>query len=159
MRDSELESVIGVVLVAGFAAVGAIVLRLGFHRSWGEVTLAIGCFVAIMIAMFASAAFVRKRKWSRIGVAIMAICLWAEIALAAYFAWCWDLLPAFGRSDLWLFLGLTGAITLAVTLAPRRWLEHAQEPKCRRCGHYHEGRDCTCGCRVDQFKYPPFQAP
>jgi len=159
ISDSKLGSVIGIVWVAGFAAVGTIVLRLGLHKSWGEVAVAVCSFIGVLIAMIGSTSLIRKRGWSRLGRTLVATFGCAEIALIAYFGLRWGLLPTFGRGELWLFIGVAGVVVLAFLFAPQSWLEHAGEPKCRRCGHYHEGRDCTCGCRADQFKYPTFQGP
>jgi hypothetical protein len=157
--DSKVESIIGVVWPAGFAAVGTIVLRLGLHQSWREVMLAVCSFIGLLIAMIASSALIRKRGWSQLGRALVVTFCCAEIALIAYSGSRWGLLPTFGRGELWLFIGIAGVFVLAFLFAPQSWLEHAGEMKCRRCGHYHEGRDCTCGCQADQFKYPAFQGP
>jgi hypothetical protein len=147
--------------MAVFAATAAIMVHFGLRLSWADLVFPVGCFMALQIALFACIVGLRKYRNSRLGMVTAVVYGWIELALAGYYGSRWDLIKGLGKSDLWLFTGFMGAITLAVALMPSRWMEAWMSGaiKCGRCGHYHEGHDCTCRCRADQFKYPVFQPP
>lgn len=154
-----LVSVVGVM-----ALLGALTLHLGRALSWRVLSIPTILFITMQIAFFAAMSDVRRRKSLRIGVLVSGLYCLLFGLLLIYYGSRWGLLMGLGDSDLWPFSGCVAVITIVGMLfVPRRWGDKFEERfagvKCARCGHYHEGHDCRCGCRANQFRYPPFNAP
>ncbi len=158
-RDWVRDLLIWTLFVAVVAALGAVTLHFGCRLSWSELAVPVACFMFLQIAFYAGVVLVRKGRKTRLFVSLVALWLWANGLLFGHYAMRWELVRGLTKHDVWIFSAEVGVIALAGALVPRRWIERMGEIKCARCGHYHEGRDCTCGCQADQFKYPSFQPP
>lgn len=161
MGASVKDFLVWTLFMAGAAAIGTMVLRLGLHLSWSDLLIPVGCFMALQTAFYGGILRIRRYKNMQFAFVLVAVYIWAFGVLAGYYLGRWGLVEGIGRSDLWWFTGIMGAIALAGALMPRRWTEGYLSAgiKCARCGHYHEGHDCRCGCQADQFKYANFQPP
>ncbi len=158
-RHSARSLVVWTLLWVGVAAVGSTMMYFGRRLSWGELAAPVACFLGIQIALYGGIILAREYRSSRIAIAIAGLCLWADFVLAGHFALRWKLAPGFDRDDLRSFAAIMAVVLLVFTLMPSRWTEHIGEVRCARCRHYHEGRDCSCGCHAGQFKYRTFQPP
>ena len=131
-----------------------LILRLGLKLSWSELAIPLSLLVLLHVALVAGIIWARKRMSLRITAPIFGAYYIALFWMLAYYSSRWSLHTGFEESDArWLTL-LIAAIVIGLVLMPRRWTQHLNEIKCASCHHFHEGRDCTCGCRMDQFKYP-----
>lgn len=96
----------------------------------------------------------RKHRSLRIAAPVFGAYYAALFYMLAYYSSRWGLHTGFEESDAWWITLLIAVIVIGLVLLPRRWTQHLDEIKCASCHHFHEGRDCACGCRMDQFKYP-----
>jgi len=158
-RSAVSSLVVWTLFWAGVAGCGAALLHFGRHLSWGELAFPAGCFLLMQIALFGGIQLAMKYRSSRSGIVLPAACAWGEIVLGGYYGLRWRLIPGYSRGDLRSFAIWMAAFVAFIVVVPPRWYARMGEIKCARCGHYHEGRDCICGCRADQFRYGSFQPP
>jgi hypothetical protein len=149
---------IGAPLFAGIALSGALILHLGLRLNWSTLAIPFASFAAFQVAFFAAIFWAQKHKYMRMAALIVGIYLAGSGSMLIHYSSRWGLQTGLGEGDLWGFNASIAAVTIGLVLMPRRWRERlsAEGVECTRCHHYHEGHDCTCGCRVDQFKYPMF---
>lgn len=158
-RDSARALFVWILLWVVTVFVGATLLHDSRHLSWSELGVPAAGFLAIQFALYGGIFLARKRHNQRVGTGTFGLCIWADITWIGYYAWRWRLIPGYSENDLQKFSEIMLIFVVVFALRPQSWMRRMGEIKCVRCGHYHEGRDCTCGCRADEFKYPPFQAP
>lgn len=157
---------VGVVLATFLviAFLGILTLHLGLRLSWAALAAPFLSFATLQIGCFAAVFYVGKHKNVRAGLAVSGLyCLLLGVIVIHYGSRL-GLLGGEGDIDAWAFALCIAFITTAGTIfMPRHWRSKLEswlgEVKCARCRHYHEGRDCTCGCRAEQFRYPPFSGP
>jgi len=131
-----------------------LILRLGLRLSWGELAIPVSLFALLHAALVAGIIRTRKHKSLRIAAPIFGAYYAALFWMLAYYGSRWGLHTSFEESDARWVTFLIAAIVIGLVLMPRRWTQHFNEIKCASCHHFHEGRDCACGCRMDQFRYP-----
>jgi len=158
-RNATRMLIIWTLLWAGIAGCGAILLHFGRHLSWDQLMFPASCFVVLQIALFGGILLARKYRSPRFAIALAASWVWGEIVMGGYYGIRWQVIPGYSRHDLRSFAITMAALVVVIVVVPTRWFVRMGEVKCARCGHYHEGRDCSCGCRADQFQYPVFQPP
>jgi hypothetical protein len=158
-RDSMRSLLVWTSLWAVTAAVGATLLHYARRLSWSELALPAAGLLAMQIALYAGILLARKRRSLQVASALVGLCIWAEITWAGYYAWRWALIPGLTETNLRSFSEIMLIFMIVFALMPQRWMRRMGEIKCAKCGHYHEGRDCSCGCRAGQFQYPSFPAP
>ena len=151
------ESWLGSVLLLQFGVAGAVILRFGLRLSWTESVIAAACFVILQIAFVMSMPLIGRHTndRARAGSVIVALYLITEGILVIYFGSRWGLM----KSGACWFAAIFTIMIATVFLLPSRWTENLGLIKCARCRHYHEGQNCRCGCRAEQFKYPAMSAP
>lgn len=165
MKNELVQRVAILVSIVGVMALfGALTLHLGRALSWRVLAIPTILFATIQIACFAAIIDVRRRKSLRMGVLVFGLYWLLSGLIVIYYGSRWGVLTGLGNSDLWQFSACIAVITIAgILFVPRQWSDKIEDRfagiKCARCGHYHEGHDCSCGCRADQFRYPPFNAP
>lgn len=158
-RNAIRSLIIWTLLWAGIAGSGAALLHFGRRLSLDQLMFPVGCFLVIQTVLFAGILLARKHRSPRLAIGLVASCMWAEIVLGGYYALRWQVIPGYSRHDLRSFAITMAAFVVVIVVVPPRRFTRMGEIKCARCGHYHEGRDCSCGCRADQFRYPAFQPP
>ncbi len=158
-HNSARDLLVWILLWIVAAGTVATMLHYGRRLRWAELAVPVAGFLAIQIALYGGILLARRRRNLQLASGIIGLCIWAEITWAGYYALRWRLIPGYSQSDLRSFSEMMLIFVVILALMPHRWMQRMGEIKCGRCGHYHEGRDCTCGCRADQFKYPAFQGP
>lgn len=133
-----------------------LILRFGLRLTWSELAGPLILFAAVQAAFFTGIVLIRKYKSVRAAALIFGAYAIALFFLVAHYALRMGLHKGFENRDLWRFSAFILALALGVVLMPRQWRQSffSEGVKCVRCQHYHEGHDCSCGCRADQFKWP-----
>jgi hypothetical protein len=146
----------GVFSSAFVAFMGVLILRLGLRLSWSELAVPLMLFAALQTVFFGAMFWFRRTRSVRIGAVVLGAYFAASFSILVHYASLWRLSIGLGPDDLRQFIIFLFALVIAVVVMPRRWTDSlwAGSVKCVRCHHYHEGHDCGCGCRVDQFKWP-----
>ena len=158
MKEQKLADWIrmGVFSSAFVAFIGVLILRLGLRLSWSELAVPLILCAALQTVFFGAMLRLRRTRSVRIGAVIVGAYFAASFSILVHYASRWRLRIGFGPNDLRQFIIFLFVIVIAVVVMPRGWTDSlwAEGVKCVRCHHYHEGHDCSCGCRVDQFKWP-----
>jgi hypothetical protein len=131
-----------------------LILRLGLRLSWSELAIPLSLLALLHAALVAGTIWIRKHKSLRIAAPIFGAYYVVLFWMLAHYGSRWGLHTGFEESDVRWLAFLIVVIVLGLVLMPHRWIQHFNEIKCVSCHHFHEGRDCACGCRIDQFKYP-----
>jgi hypothetical protein len=131
-----------------------LLLRLGLKLSWREVAIPLSLLAVLHVALVAALRYGARHKSIRITALIFGAYYVALFWMAAHYASRWHLHVGFEPGDVRSITLLIAVMVVGLILMPRRWIQHLSEIKCVRCHHFHEGRDCACGCRIDQFTYP-----
>jgi bacteriorhodopsin len=158
-RESTLALLIWTLLWAFGCGAAAVMLHSARRIGWSELALPVGGFLALQIALFGGILLAQKRRSRQLTSGLLGLCIWAEVTWPGYYAVRWRLIAGYTERDLRSFSEIMLVLVVIFALMPQRWMQRMGGIKCARCGHYHEGRDCSCGCRADQFKYPAFQPP
>jgi hypothetical protein len=145
--------------VLGFAFAACpylLILHFGLRLSWRDAAVPLLLFTAVSAILFSGIVQVQKHKSLRIAACIFGAYTIVSFFLLAHYGSRWGFHTGFENGDLWRSAAFIVAIVIGVVLLPRQWSEglFAEGVKCARCYHYHEGHDCSCGCRLDQFKWP-----
>lgn len=137
---------------------GALILRLGLRLSWDAITIPLTILTMLPPAFFTAMFCAGKYRSLRIAALLVGAYFVVLFSTLVHYGSKWGLRTGFEGADLWRFDAFIVAICTGLAFMPRRWTErfYAEGVTCSRCHHNHEGRDCSCGCRVDQFKYPVF---
>lgn len=148
----------GLLSFAFFAIPGVLILRLGLRLSWSELAVPLVCFAVLQIIFSAAMFWLQRTRSIRKFTPIYGTYLALLFSARVHFASRWRVNIGFGPGDLRNLLILLLVLVIAVVLMPRRWTDSlwSEGVSCATCHHHHEGHDCACGCRVDQFKYPVF---
>ena len=131
-----------------------LILRYGLRLAWAELTIPVPLFVLLQVAFVAGVLWAGKRRRPRIAAPMGGAYFVALFWMLAHYGAQWGLHTGLEQRDFWMFSGFAAAVVVALVLMPQRWVKNWNGVKCVRCGHYHEGRDCSCGCMAIQFKYP-----
>jgi hypothetical protein len=147
---------IGAQLLVALGFFAALILHVGLHLSWNTLAFPCASFVAVQIASYAAIAWAWKYKNMRIVAPVVGAYWVGSGSIVIHYSLIWGLHTGLGDHDLWGFNAFIVALVLGLVLMPRRWTDEyfADGVRCSRCHHHHEGHDCNCGCRTDQFKYP-----
>jgi hypothetical protein len=143
---------------ACIALVGVLILHLGLRLSWSELAAPLMLFATLHTVTIGAMFWFQRTRNIRIGVPIIAVYFAVLFSIVVHYASRWRLNIGLGPDDLPNLLISLFVVVIAAVVMPRRWTVSffAEGVRCARCHHHHEGHDCTCGCRVDQFKYPVF---
>lgn len=149
-RESE---VAGALLLA-FGVTGIVALHFDLRLSWHKSVVPVAGFMALQFSFLSGMYLVKKYKDLLGAIAISGIYLLAEALLAIYYGTRWRLWEGHEGLDPWWFITFIAVATFTIILLPFRWTEALFTGiRCARCGHYHRGHDCRCGCRAAEFKH------
>ena len=145
------------------ALLGALVLHFGIRLSWNDLAIPVILFTSVQIACFAAMFRVRTHKSLRFAFAVLGSNLLISGLIVVHYGSRWALLKGLDDDLSAYFVCMMVIALFGISLSPfltnRSVEDRLGGIRCDRCKHYHEGHDCTCGCRVEQFKYPPFAGP
>lgn len=146
----------GVFSSAFFMLLGILILHLGLRLTWRALAGPLALLAAPQTIFLGAMFWVQRSRSIRIGAPIVGAYFAGLFSIFVYYASRWRLRVGFGPIDLRNLLIFLFVLVIAVVMMPRRWTDglFAGGVICVRCHHYHEGHDCSCGCRVDQFKWP-----
>jgi hypothetical protein len=141
---------------AFFLVLGILILHLGLRLCWSTLAVPLLLLSVLQTMFFAALFWVQRTRSIRMGAPIVGAYFAALFSIFVYYASRWRLNIGLGPGDLRNILIFFVVLVIAAVLVPRSWTDalFAEGVKCVRCHHYHEGHDCSCGCRVDQFEWP-----
>ena len=149
---------IAVTTAALWAFVGVLFLHLGLRLKWRDLAIALPLFTLVQIVGMTSLVGFQRTRNSRALCAVFGAWALASGLIAMHYGSHWGVAKIDGN-DFWQFSASTIVLTIvAIVIFPRVIGVGIEDAgiKCATCHHRHEGRDCNCGCRADQFKYAPF---